>query len=44
MNTNNIKTNEPHKFAFDFLQRLDLRSSNKHVALQSLPICLTWKI
>ena len=33
MNTKNSKSNEPHKFALNFSQRLDLRSSNKHVAL-----------
>ena len=26
--------NEPHKFVLNLAQRLDLRSSNKHVALQ----------
>ena len=26
---------EPHKFVPDLSQRLDLRSSNKHVALQT---------
>ena len=35
MNTGNRKTNEPHKFVFNLSQRLDLRSSNKHVALQT---------
>ena len=33
MNTENSKTNTPHKFVLNLLQRLDLRSSNKHVAL-----------
>ena len=31
----NSKTNEPYKFALNLLQRLDLKSSNKHVALQN---------
>ena len=35
MNTENSKTNEPHKFVLNMSQRLDLRSSNNHVALQS---------
>ena len=39
----NSNTNEPHKFALNLSQRLDLRSSNKHVALQNLSICYTWK-
>ena len=43
MNTKNSKTNEPHKFVLNLSQRLDLRSSNKHVALQNLSIYYTWK-
>ena len=43
MNTENNKTNEPHKSVFDLSKRLDLRSSNKDVALQNLPIYYTWK-
>ena len=39
MNTENSKTNELHKFS----QMLDLRSSNKHVALQNVSIYYTWK-
>ena len=31
-NTENSKTNEPHKFVLNLSQRLDLRSSNKHVS------------
>ena len=42
MNMENSKKNEPHKFVFKLSQRLDLRSSNKHVALQSLSIYYTW--
>ena len=37
------KTNKSHKFVLNLPQRLDLRSSNKYVALQSLPIYCTWK-
>ena len=36
VNLENSKTNEPHKFVYNLSQRLDLRSSNKHVALQNL--------
>ena len=36
MNTENSKTNEPQNFVLNLSQRLDLRSSNKHVAFQSL--------
>ena len=43
MNTENSKTNEQHKFVFNLSQILDLRTSNKHVALQNLSIYYTWK-
>ena len=43
MNTENSKMNKSHKFAFNFSQRLDLRSSNKHVAHQNLSIYYAWK-
>ena len=43
MDTENSKTNEPNKFVLNLLQRLDLRSLNKHIALQNLPIYYTWK-
>ena len=35
MNTENSKTNEPQKFVLNLSQRLNSRSSNKHVALQN---------
>ena len=41
--TNDRKTNDPHKFILNLSQRLDLRSSNKRVALQNLSIYYTWK-
>ena len=40
-NTENSKTNEPHKFVFNLSQRSDLKSSNKHVALQRVSIYYT---
>ena len=43
MNSENSKTIEPHKFGLSLLQRLDLRSSNKHVAVQNLSIYYLWK-
>ena len=43
MNTENSKTSGPHKFVFNLLQRLDLRSSNKPVALQKLFNDYMWK-
>ena len=43
MNTENIKTNVTHKFLPNLLQRLALKSEDKHVALQNLSIYYTWK-
>ena len=49
MNTENSKTNEPHKFVLNLSQSkkklimLLLKISNKHVALQSSSIYYTWK-
>ena len=39
----NSKSNRPHKFVLNLSQSLDLRSSNKHVALQKVSIYYTWK-
>ena len=44
MNTKNSKTNEPNKCVLNLSQRLDLRSSNKHVSLKNLSIYYTLKI
>ena len=41
MNTENNKTNEPHKFVLNLSQRLDVRISNEHVAFQNLSIYYT---
>ena len=43
MYTENSRTTESHKFVFSLPQRLDLRSSNKDVASQSLCIYYSWK-
>ena len=43
MNTENSKTNKPHKFVLHQLQRLGLRSLNEYVAHQSLSIYYKWK-
>ena len=42
MNTENSKTNKPHKFVPNLSQKLDLRSSEKNV-LQNLSIYCMWK-
>ena len=43
MNTENSKMNKPHKFFLSLSERLDLKSSNKHIALQNLSIYYMWK-
>ena len=43
MNTKNRKMNKSHQFFLNLWQRLDVRSSNKHVALQNLSIYCKWK-
>ena len=43
MNAESSKTNDPHKFVFKLSQRLDLKSSDKHVSLQNLSISYTLK-
>ena len=43
INTENSKTNEPHRFVLTLSQILDLRSSNKYVPLQNLSFYYTWK-
>ena len=43
MNMENKKTIQLPKFALSLPQRIDLRSSNKHVALQTLSSYYTWK-
>ena len=40
----NSKTNEPNKFVLDISQKLDLKISDKHVALQNLYSYYTLKI
>ena len=43
MNSNNSKTNESHRFKYDLIDKLDLKNSNKNMALGSLSIYYTWK-
>ena len=43
MNTENSRISEPHKFVLNLSQTLDIRSLNKHVALQNLSIYYMWK-
>ena len=43
MNSKNSKTNEPYKFKYDLIDKLDLRNPNKNMALINLSIYYTWK-
>ena len=43
INMESSKTNEPQKLVLNLSQRLDLRRSNKHVALKNLSTYYTWK-
>ena len=42
MNSKNSKTNEPYKFKYDLIDKLDLRNPNKNMVLANLGI-YTWK-
>ena len=43
MNTENSKTNEPHKFRLTLADILNLKDPNKSIALANLNIYYTWK-
>ena len=43
MNTENSKTNEPHRFKLDLADKLDLKSPKKNIVLVNLSIYCTWK-
>ena len=43
MNTKNSKTNEPYRFKYDLIDKLDLRNPNRNMALANLSIYYTWK-
>ena len=43
MNTENVKTNEPHRFKLDLANKLNLKNPNKITALANLSIYYTWK-
>ena len=43
MNTENSKTNEPHKFRLTLADKLNLKDPNKNMALVNLSIYYTWK-
>ena len=43
MNTENSKTNEPHRFKLDLADKLNLKNPNKNTGLANLSIYYTWK-
>ena len=43
MNTENSKTSEPHMFKYNLIDKLNLKSPNKNMALASLSIYYNWK-
>ena len=43
MNTENSKTNEPHRFKLDLIDKLNFKNPNKKMALANLSIYHTWK-
>ena len=43
MNTENSKTNEPHRFRLDLTDKLNLKNHKKNMALAILSIYYTWK-
>ena len=43
MNTENSKTSEPHRFKLDLTDKLNLKNTNKNMALANWSIYYTWK-
>ena len=43
MNTENSKTNKPHRFKLGLTDKLYLKKSNKNMALANLSIYYSWK-
>ena len=43
MNTKNSETNEPNRFKFDLIDKLDFKNPNKNMALGNLSIYYTWE-
>ena len=43
LNTENSKTNEPHRFRLSLVDKLNLKDPNKNMALANLSIYYTWK-
>ena len=43
MNSRNSKTSDPHRLLLNLSDKIDLKSSDKYVALSNLSIYYTWK-
>ena len=43
MNTENCKTNEPHRFKLSLSDKLNLKNLNKNIALGNISMYYTWK-
>ena len=43
MNFKNSKTSDPHKLLLNLPSKINLKRSDKYVALSNLSICYTWK-
>ena len=43
MSTKNSKTNEPYRLKYNLIDKLNLKSPNKNMALANLSIYYTWK-
>ena len=43
INTENSKTNEPHRFKLDLTDTINLKNPNKNMALANLSIYYSWK-
>ena len=43
MNSENIKTSDPHRILLNLSDKIDLRRKDKYVVLSNLSIYYTWK-
>ena len=43
MNSGNSKTSDPHRLSLNLLAKINLKRSDKYVALSNLSIYYTWK-
>ena len=43
MNSRDSKTSDPHRLLLNFLDKINLKRSDKHVVLSNLSISYTWK-